>query len=151
MCRLSWIIIMALTFCGEKLEVGASVSYGHISSFRCAAITVKHCTFVFVLFFFLTGNSCCFFNAIRQLCHCIAIFFVHCFTLWSIDIVLAQCTHSFLSIFRHLLKSYLQRQRRYRRTCPLSLSQHATKTGTTSLIQPVSSDWSMYHTHLHIS
>ena len=33
-------------------------------------------------------------------------------------------SHSFLSIFRHLLKSYLQRQRRYRRTCPLSLSRN---------------------------
>ena len=32
MCRLSWIIIMALTLCGKKSEVGASVSYGHISS-----------------------------------------------------------------------------------------------------------------------
>ena len=32
MCRLSWIIIIALTFCGKKSEVGASVSYGHISS-----------------------------------------------------------------------------------------------------------------------
>ena len=26
---------MALTFCGKKSEVGASVSYGHISSFTC--------------------------------------------------------------------------------------------------------------------
>ena len=33
MCRLSRIIIMALTFCGKKTEVEASVSYGHISSF----------------------------------------------------------------------------------------------------------------------
>ena len=33
MCRLSWITVMALTFCGKKSEVGASVSYGHISSF----------------------------------------------------------------------------------------------------------------------
>ena len=32
MWRLSWIIIMALSFCGKKSEVGASVSYGHISS-----------------------------------------------------------------------------------------------------------------------
>ena len=34
MCRLSWIIIIALTFCGKESEVGASVSYGHISSFN---------------------------------------------------------------------------------------------------------------------
>ena len=42
MCRLSWIIIMALTFCGKKSEVGASVCYGHISSlyFDCFYIHV---------------------------------------------------------------------------------------------------------------